>query len=338
MKLELHGITIQYRAGGRTLTAVDGVDLAIPAGATVGLVGESGCGKSSLARGVVGLVPLAAGRVSLDGVEHGSRGVRRSREFRRRVQMVFQDPYSSLNPRLTVGEMIVEALSLRNGGNGQMVRAAEIIEQVGLGAAALSRYPHQFSGGQRQRIATARALAVGAELLILDEVTSSLDVSVQATILNLLRDLQRELDLSYLVISHDLSVVRYMSDSVAVMYLGRIVETAPTSALFRDPEHPYTHALINSVPQFRRSRARTSVLGDVPDPTAPPSGCRFHTRCPVGPLADPARTLCLTSDPQSGAVSRNHGAACHFARPRADAIGLSPEDPLAFAGEARELA
>lgn len=320
MTLELRDLTIRYRSGGRTLTAVDSVNLTVPAGTTVGLVGESGCGKSSLARGILGLVPIAAGQLLLDGADQSRGGSHRSREFRRRVQMVFQDPYSSLNPRMTVRETIHEALSLRGSMQTQerALEARAILERVGLGAAALARYPHQFSGGQRQRIALARALAVGADVLILDEVTSSLDVSVQATILNLLRDLQEELRLLCVVISHDLSVIRFTSDIVAVMYLGRIVETAPTEVLFKSPQHPYTRALIESVPQFGPQRARGSIIGDVPDPTAPPEGCRFHTRCPVGPFAIPSRTVCLAADPQRTVALKAHHAACHFAEPIAD--------------------
>jgi peptide/nickel transport system ATP-binding protein len=211
--------------------------------------------------------------------------------------------------------MIYEALSLPASIRRQerSLEARAILERVGLGAAALARYPHQFSGGQRQRIALARALAVGADVLILDEVTSSLDVSVQATILNLLRDLQQELRLLCVVISHDLSVIRFTSDIVAVMYLGRIVETAPTEALFNSPQHPYTRALIDSVPQFGRPRVKGSIAGDVPDPMAPPEGCRFHTRCPVGPLAVPSRIICQAEDPQRIVAVKAHRAACHFA-------------------------
>ena len=315
MKLELRGLTVRYGQGRAALTAVDGVDLAIEKGSTLGLVGESGCGKSTIARAIVGLVPVASGRILLSGEDVTSERRRASRTFRRSVQLIFQDPYSSLNPRMTVGEALAEGLALRaeRGGDGPKLGALRLLDLVRLPASALDRYPHQFSGGQRQRIAIARALAVGPEVLINDEVTSALDVSVQANILNLLRDLQRELDLAYLFISHDLSTIRYMSDRVAVMYLGRVVEHADTSVLFRQPRHPYTRALIASIPKLGERRKRAPLTGDLPDPRYPPPGCRFHTRCPVGPLRDPGRTVCVEQDPQPLAASDPQGAACHFA-------------------------
>jgi len=313
VKLELQGLRVRYGAGSGRLTAVDGIDLAVPAGGTLGLVGESGCGKSTVARAIVGLVPVSDGRILLDGTDFTERSRRDSPTFRRRVQMVFQDPYSSLNPRLTVGEMVSEALLTRGlAARGRRGEAVRILDLVGLPSTALERYPHQFSGGQRQRIAIARALAVGPDVVINDEVTSALDGSVQATILNLLKELQRELKLSYLFISHDLSTVRYMSDVVAVMYLGRIVELAPTRKLFESPQHPYTRALIGSIPRFGLERSGAPLAGDLPDPRRPPSGCRFHTRCPVGPLADESRTICVEQDPQAAAYRHEHGAACHF--------------------------
>jgi peptide/nickel transport system ATP-binding protein len=223
--------------------------------------------------------------------------------------------------------MITEALATRGSGGGgwrgRRLEAVRILGLVGLPESALERYPHQFSGGQRQRIAIARALAVGPEVVINDEVTSALDVSVQATILNLLKKLQRELDLSYLFISHDLSTVRYMSDVVAVMYLGRIVEVAETAHLFASPQHPYTRALIASIPRIGAARSTAPVAGDLPDPRRPPSGCRFHTRCPVGPLADPSRTICVESDPQAEAALREHSAACHFVVASPARIGVA---------------
>jgi peptide/nickel transport system ATP-binding protein len=318
--LEATGLRVRYGSGANRLTAVDGVDLAVPKGRTLGLVGESGCGKSTIARALVGLVPVVGGSISLDGADCTSQKARDAAGYRRRVQMVFQDPYSSLNPRMTVGQLMGEALRLR-GLTARDPRARRedghrILELVGLTASVLQRYPHQFSGGQRQRIAIARALAVGPEVLITDEVTSALDVSVQATILNLLRHLQRELGLSYLFISHDLSVVRLMSDHVAVMYLGRIVEQAPSERLFAEPRHPYTKALMGSIPTFAASRRPAPLAGDLPDPRDPPQGCRFHTRCPIGPLARPERTICLQQDPNDLAVEPDHHAACHFAGPR----------------------
>jgi peptide/nickel transport system ATP-binding protein len=310
-RLELRGLRVRYGEGSQAITAVDGIDLRVPQSGTLGLVGESGCGKSTVARAVVGLVPIASGQVLLDDVDRTAH--RTSRAYRRKVQMVFQDPYSSLNPRMTVGEMLREALAIRHlRSSDRRAEAIRALDLVGLPAATLDRFPHQFSGGQRQRIAIARALALAPEVIVLDEATSSLDVSVQATILNLLRTLQRELKLSYLFISHDLSVVRYMSDSVSVMYLGRIVESGPVTELFANPRHPYTAALMQSIPQLTASRHQAPIAGDLPDPRHPPQGCRFHTRCPVGPRANPDRTICREVDPQQLAAAQSHHAACHF--------------------------
>jgi oligopeptide/dipeptide ABC transporter ATP-binding protein len=315
--LQTRGLTVRYGAGARALTAVDGVDLGIPAGGTLGLVGESGCGKSTVARALVGLAPVAAGEVTLGGADCSAAAARTSRAYRRRVQMVFQDPHSSLNPRMSVGEMLHEALRTRGGRfRSRRERASEsrrLIDVVGLPANTVDRYPHQFSGGQRQRIAIGRALAVGPEVLILDEVTSALDVSVQATVLNLLQDLQRELGLSYLLISHDLSIVRLMSDEVTVMYLGRVVEHAATEEFFTRPAHPYAVALMQSIPTLRGARRPAPLAGDLPDPRRPPPGCRFHTRCPVGPAARPERAVCVERDPRLEPAWREHLAACHFA-------------------------
>jgi oligopeptide/dipeptide ABC transporter ATP-binding protein len=310
----MRGLTVRYGTGANRLTAVDGIDLAVEPGSTLGLVGESGCGKSTVARAIVGLAPIASGKILVDGVDYSREAARDKEEFRRRVQMVFQDPYSSLNPRMTVGEMLFEALGRAEGGQRRQRKseALRLLDLVGLPAKSLERYPHQFSGGQRQRIAIARALGVGPQLIINDEVTSALDVSVQGTILNLLKELQRRLNLSYLFISHDLSTVRYMSDSVSVMYLGRIVETASSAALFAAPRHPYTRALMASVPRVGSQRRVAPLPGDLPDPRRPPSGCRFRTRCPEGPLYLPERTICRTTDPQAGAGARAHEAACHF--------------------------
>jgi peptide/nickel transport system ATP-binding protein len=315
--LELRDVTIRYGRGPRAFTAVDRVSLTIRPGKTLGLVGESGSGKSTIARAVVRLLPLASGSILLDGKDVlAGMSVR---DYRRQVQMTFQDPTASLDPRNSVARALDEALRIR-GGLSRAQRDAEarrLLSIVGLSASALPRYPHEFSGGQRQRIAIARSLAVTPRLIVLDEVTSSLDVSVQATILNLLRDLQTALGLSYLMISHDLAVVELMSDDVAVMYLGRIVETASSDVLLREPRHPYTQALIASVPAFSTSPPPEPLSGELPDPHRPPSGCRFHTRCPCGPLAMPDRRICIEEDPQDGAVEREHRAACHFARPAA---------------------
>jgi peptide/nickel transport system ATP-binding protein len=322
VKLELRGLTVRYGSGPSALTAVDAVDLALPAGQTLGLVGESGCGKSSIARAIVGLAPIQSGHVLLDGADYTEQNRRETREFRRRVQMVFQDPYSSLNPRMCVEEMLTEVLP-KEQFRSRRDRHAEVrrlLGLVGLPMTALPRFPHQFSGGQRQRIAIARALAVGPEVIVNDEVTSALDVSVQATILNLLKELQRELGLSYIFISHDLATVLFMSDVVAVMYLGRVVETSQTSSLFEAPKHPYTGALMESIPQVGMPRRPAPLSGDVPSPQNPPAGCRFHSRCPIGPIFRPERSICLEHDPQIDAESRPHRAACHFAGEGAAAL------------------
>jgi peptide/nickel transport system ATP-binding protein len=315
--LEVRGLSVRYGSGAHALTAVADVDLAVPRGGTLGLVGESGCGKSTLARALVGLAPVVAGTVRLDGEDRTSQAARSSAAYRRRVQMVFQDPFSSLNPRMSVGTLLEEALMTRGGEFRSRRRRAEesrrLVELVGLAASALDRYPHQFSGGQRQRIAIGRALAVDPEVVVLDEVTSALDVSVQATVLNLLRELQRAFRLSYLFISHDLSIVRLMSDQVAVMYLGRVVEQAPVDELFARPAHPYTAALMSSIPSLHGARRPAPLSGDLPDPRRPPAGCRFHTRCPVGPVTRPERTECVEVVPLLRPETRPHRAACHFA-------------------------
>ena len=248
--MQLHNVTVRFGRGRQQLTAVDSVSLQIPPGSTVGLVGESGCGKSTLARAIVGLLRIESGAIKLDGEDYSSHRKRNSQRFRRQVQMVFQDPYSSLNPRMTVGDALGEALNLSDTPRRDVAReVALLLEKVGLPRSAVDRYPHQFSGGQRQRAAIARALAARPRFVICDEVTSALDVSVQGAILNMLQDLQTALELTYLFISHDLSTIRYMSDSIAVMYLGRVVEVATADEIFNFPNHPYTLALLTSVPE-----------------------------------------------------------------------------------------
>ena len=325
MKLEVQSLRVQYGTGRDSLVAVDGVDLSVGPGTTVGLVGESGCGKSTIARAIVGLIPISSGRVLLDGQDFTAAKIRNRPEFRRRVQMIFQDPYSSLNPRMTIGETLLDVARRLPGvsRSGRRSEILRVLDLVGMPANTVDRYPHQFSGGQRQRIAIARALAVRPELVICDEVTSSLDMSVQAAILNLLAELQRELHLSYLFISHDLSTVRFMSDSVSVMYLGRIVESAPLLELFDDSRHPYTRALMNSFPRFGEARKPAPLVGDLPDPRRPPSACRFRTRCPVGPLYNHERTICTEVDPQTRATERPHNSACHFAEDVAIDVALN---------------
>jgi peptide/nickel transport system ATP-binding protein len=279
----------------RLLKAVDGLDFTIRRGETLGIVGESGSGKSTLARMVVGLLRPSAGQVKIEGVDMAERGDPAARrDIRRRMQMIFQDPYASLNPRWRVGDIIAEpihAFGLNAGrkkdaaapsGKGAVAaRTGELLRLVGLDPADARKYPHEFSGGQRQRIAIARALASNPDFIVCDEPTSALDVSIQAQILNLMRDLQEKLGLTYLLITHNLAVVRHMATRVGVMYLGRLVEIAPTEELFARPRHPYTRMLLDAVPDLAMSgRARTPVGGEVPNPITPPPGCPFHPRCP----------------------------------------------------------
>jgi len=328
--LRIRDLTVRYAgAGQRSLTAVAGVDLDVPSGQVVGLVGESGSGKSTLARALLGLAPVVGGSMELDGRPISSRSHRQSR---RRVQMVFQDPYASLDPRMTIGETIGEVVAA-TGRVGRAGRAAEVdrlLDLVALDRSHGRRLPRELSGGQRQRAAIARALAAEPDVLLADEITSALDVSVQGAILNLIRDLQQRLGLTVLFISHNLSVVRYVSDVVAVMYLGRIVEVGPVDDVIAHPQHPYTATLLDAVPRLGAATrpALTAPDDDVPDPHDPPPGCRFHTRCPVGPRADPGRTLCVTQDPAEGADGRRHRCACHFA-----AAADAPDRPELIASE-----
>ncbi|WP_290062584.1 ABC transporter ATP-binding protein [Amycolatopsis solani] len=301
--LEFEAVSVRY---GK-LTAVDGVTLTVPSGQVVGLVGESGSGKSTLARAAAGLAPVSAGRVRLDGTD-----VRRLPR-RRPLQMVFQDPYSSLDPRMAIGESIAEAMPRGRGGAAEVAR---LLELVHLDPDRAGMLPGQLSGGQRQRVALARALAGQPKVLIADEITSALDVSVQGAVLNLVRDVQRRLSLSMLFISHNLAVVRYVSDVVAVMYLGRIVEAGPAEQVLTDPRHPYTKELLAAAPSAHRGLFDgDDVLADTEpaDPHHPPAGCRYHPRCPVGPLVHTDRTVCVRTDPADGTEHRPHRAACHFA-------------------------
>ncbi|MFI9048209.1 oligopeptide/dipeptide ABC transporter ATP-binding protein [Streptomyces sp. NPDC053427] len=325
--LALDEVTVRHEGPGGAVTAVDRVSLEVPEGATVGLVGESGSGKSSLARAVVGLSRLSGGRVLVDGREVRSRTVGDRRRLGQRVQMVFQDPDTALDPRMTVRRTLAEAAGAfrRLDGRARERRIAELLDLVGLEARLGDRMPRELSGGQRQRVALARALAVGPDILIADEITSALDVSVQAAVLSMVRDLQRRLGLSLLFISHNLAAVRYVSDVIAVMYLGRIVETAPAERLLAEPQHPYTRTLLASVPSLHGPllTGEPRLSGEVPDPAAPPGGCRFHPRCPVGPNRYPERTVCAERDPQPGAGGRPHLAACHFP----SGAGSAPQPP-----------
>ncbi|WP_043364537.1 ABC transporter ATP-binding protein [Belnapia sp. F-4-1] len=269
--------------GKRTLRAVDGISFAIPRGTTLSLVGESGCGKSTVARLVVGLYPPSKGRVVFEGMD--LERARAIAEQRRRMQMIFQDPYASLNPRWRVKDIVAEpirAFGMTPGAAAQQAKVAELLTQVGLSPLDGEKFPHEFSGGQRQRISIARALSSNPDFLVCDEPTSALDVSVQAQILNLMKDLQARLGLTYLFISHNLAVVRQVSDRIGVMYLGRLVELAPAETLFTTPRHPYTRALMEAIPDLEMTgRQRIPVGGEVPSPISPPSGCPFHPRCPL---------------------------------------------------------
>jgi peptide/nickel transport system ATP-binding protein len=292
--------------------AVDGVSLAISAGRTLALVGESGCGKTTVGKALLQLVRPTAGSVRLGGSELVGLEGRALRAMRRHLQMVFQDPFASLNPRLRVGEIIAEgigALCVESDAGRRTAAVAALLEQVGLAATAASRYPHEFSGGQRQRIAIARALAVQPELLVCDEPTSALDVSVQAQILNLLKGIQDELGVAYLFITHNFAVVEYLAHDVAVMYLGRIVERGSAAEVLHSPRHPYTRALLSAVPAPRLDghAAAIRLAGETPSPANPPAGCHFHPRCPL------AAEVCQQSYPETTSLSPTHTVNCHFA-------------------------
>jgi oligopeptide transport system ATP-binding protein len=291
--------------------AVDGVSFAIERGETLALVGESGCGKSTTGRLLTRLVEPTAGTVRFDNTEISELGAEELRTVRRRMQLVFQDAGSSFNPRMTVAALIAEPMHLAGASAADCkARVQELLPLVGLAAEHAERYPHEFSGGQRQRIGIARALALRPDFVVCDEPVSALDVSVQAQVINLLTGLQREFELTYLFISHDLRVVRHVADRVAVMYLGRIVEIADKATLYRSPQHPYTRALLSAVPAHRpgKARARTEVVGEVASARAVPSGCRYHTRCPY------VMPVCQTDDPELTDLGGGHRSACHLVR------------------------
>jgi len=297
---------------GEYVKAIDGVSLDVEKGETVGLVGESGCGKSSLGRCLVRLIEPTAGTVRFEAQELSTLSRSAMREVRRKMQMIFQDPYASLNPRMRVGDIVGEGLRIHGLARGRdlKLRVLELLRQVGLRAEHYGRYPHEFSGGQRQRIGIARALAVNAKFIVADEAVSALDVSIQSQILNMLLDLQQEFGLTYLFISHDLRVVEHVSDRVAVMYLGKIVEIAPAGSLHTVSQHPYTRALLSAVPMPDPARkgTRTVLQGDVPSPINPPPGCSFHPRCPF------ALNRCAEEEPHMEFDGR-HGIACHVFGP-----------------------
>ena len=302
-----------FRRQVGTVKAVDGVDFEILEGETVGLVGESGCGKSTTGRAILRLHPATAGRIEFRGEDITALEGEALRRLRRRMQMIFQDPQDSLNPRMTAGGIVGEPLREHGTARGKALaeRVEALFESVGLDPRFTNRYPHEFSGGQRQRIGVARALALDPEFIVCDEPIAALDVSIQAQVVNLLEDLQERLGLTYLFISHDLGMIRHIADRVAVMYLGKIVELAPSDVLYREPLHPYTRALLSAVPihdpELEAKRERIILTGDVPSPADPPPGCRFSTRCPL------AAPECSAREPAWRELRPGHRVACHFA-------------------------
>ncbi|WP_373229377.1 ABC transporter ATP-binding protein [Cohnella sp.] len=313
--IEIEGLRKFFNVGNnRILKAVHDISFSIQKGETLGLVGESGCGKSTAGRTIIRLYEPTAGRISLDGTDITKLSNAKFKAYRSKMQMIFQDPYASLNPRMTVLDIIGEALDIHGLVKSKAERkrrVEQLLEMVGLNADHASRYPHEFSGGQRQRIGITRALAVEPQFIICDEPISALDVSIQAQIVNLLSDLQKKMGLTYLFVAHDLSMVKYMSDRVAVMYLGKIVELARSEDLYANPQHPYTKALLSAIPvpdpDVQEGKERIILKGDLPSPINPPSGCTFRTRCPA------ATEKCAAEAPEFREMRPGHFASCHYA-------------------------
>jgi oligopeptide/dipeptide ABC transporter ATP-binding protein len=311
--LEVRNLKVHFPAKGGSVKAVDGVSFQIAAGETLGLVGESGCGKTTVGRAIAKLVNPTEGSIWLDGENIAEMSGAELRARRRRLQMIFQDPYSSLDPRMTIAQSIGEALEIHHlakDARERMRRIEELLQLVGLAAEHADRYPHEFSGGQRQRIGIARALAVEPQLIICDEPVSALDVSVQAQIINLLQDLQQQRGVAYLFIAHDLAIVEHISHRVMVMYLGKVVELGSATAVVQRPKHPYTQALISAAPQMDEGSGRPRIIlsGEMPSPIHPPPGCPFHTRCPI------AVERCAVEAPALREIDPGHWASCHFAQ------------------------
>lgn len=310
--IKIRSLSKQFKVGKKLLTAVKDLDLDIYQGETLGLVGESGCGKSTVGRTILRLHEPTAGSVYFQDVNLATLTKQQMKKMRRKMQIVFQDPYASLNPRMTVQDIIGEPLDIHRlvNGKGRKEQIEELLLLVGLNSHHMSRFPHEFSGGQRQRIGIARALAVEPEFIICDEPISALDVSIQAQVVNLLKNLQLKMGLTYLFIAHDLSMIKYISDRVAVMYLGHLVELAPSEELYKNPLHPYTQALLSSIPipdpNIENRRKRIMLEGEVPNPLSPPSGCPFRTRCPY------AQEICKKKMPKWQEISSQHFVACHI--------------------------